>query len=160
KPRRERGFAEGASCGKAGAPVLGGAGCHRRLSPDRREPARGIPTSGQARAAEDRSLEAREISELDRHCRHGRFRPARFFTPARTLCIAAYGFLISERETIPPSGDQAQTGLGQGAYLCQRDLGLGLEPDLVRNPYLAPTFAIARPFLRQIQSIATGKLAS
>src|SRR6516162_2386312 len=26
-----------------------------------------------------------------------------------TLCIAAYGFLISERETIPPSGDHATT---------------------------------------------------
>src|SRR6266581_1692417 len=26
-----------------------------------------------------------------------------------TLCIAAYGFLISERETIPPSGDRATT---------------------------------------------------
>src|SRR5206468_7580103 len=26
-----------------------------------------------------------------------------------TLCIAAYAFLISERETIPPSGDRATT---------------------------------------------------
>ena len=24
--------------------------------------------------------------------------------PSRTLCIAAYGFLVSERETIPPRG--------------------------------------------------------
>jgi hypothetical protein len=26
-----------------------------------------------------------------------------------TLCIAAYGFLISERETIPPSADRTTT---------------------------------------------------
>jgi hypothetical protein len=32
-----------------------------------------------------------------------------------TLCIAAYGFLISERETIPPSGYRAPTGIPQPA---------------------------------------------
>src|SRR6476661_8420801 len=37
--------------------------------------------------------------------------------------------------------------------LCQRDLGLGLETDLVRNSYLAPTVAIVRPFLWQVQPI-------
>src|SRR3979411_3339367 len=34
--------------------------------------------------------------------------------------------------------------------LCQRDLRLGSENDFVRNSYLAPTSAIARPVLRQI----------
>ena len=28
-----------------------------------------------------------------------------------TLCIAAYGFLISERETIPPSGTRSTAGI-------------------------------------------------
>ena len=32
-----------------------------------------------------------------------------------TLCIAAYGFLISERETIPPSGPDPAPGIGQPA---------------------------------------------
>src|SRR3981189_659053 len=32
-----------------------------------------------------------------------------------TLCVAAYGFLISERETIPPSGDRATTRFPQFA---------------------------------------------
>src|SRR5262249_16486402 len=32
-----------------------------------------------------------------------------------TLCIAAYGFLISERETIPPSTDRATRGFPQFA---------------------------------------------
>src|SRR5262249_3391574 len=44
-------------------------------------------------------------------------------------------------------------GLARPTVLAQRDLGLGLETDLVRNSYLAPTFAIARPLLRQIQPI-------
>src|SRR3954451_21589142 len=41
----------------------------------------------------------------------------------------------------------------RGSAQRQRDLGLGLETDLVRNSYLAPTFLIARPHLRQIQPI-------
>ena len=32
-----------------------------------------------------------------------------------TLCIAAYGFLISERETIPPSGPRCSRMLAQPA---------------------------------------------
>ena len=32
-----------------------------------------------------------------------------------TLCIAAYGFLISERETIPPSGSRSSRKLTQPA---------------------------------------------
>jgi SRSO17 transposase len=32
-----------------------------------------------------------------------------------TLCIAAYGFLISERETIPPSGSRAAASIAQSA---------------------------------------------
>src|SRR5262249_4384657 len=41
----------------------------------------------------------------------GRFegRGWRGFHHHAALCIAAYGFLISERETIPPSGDHATT---------------------------------------------------
>src|SRR5262249_24504080 len=46
-----------------------------------------------------------------------------------------------------------EPGLARPTDLCQRDLGLGFETDLVRNSYLAPTFAIARPLLRQIQPI-------
>jgi hypothetical protein len=33
-----------------------------------------------------------------------------------------------------------QAGLARPTDLCQRDLGLGLETDVVRNSYLAPTF--------------------
>jgi SRSO17 transposase len=32
-----------------------------------------------------------------------------------TLCIAAYGFLISERETIPPSGSRSTALFAQPA---------------------------------------------
>src|SRR5262249_20199378 len=105
KPRAELGLIEEDSCGEAGAPVLGGAGCHRRLSPDRREPARGIPASGEARVAEDRSLEAREIPELYGYCRHGGFRPARFFTPARTSSTGASIARDKGQQHLP--GDEA-----------------------------------------------------
>jgi hypothetical protein len=45
-------------------------------------------------------------------------RPARQLSGAKlplTLCIAAYGFLISERETIPPSGVGSTEGLPEPA---------------------------------------------
>jgi len=40
-----------------------------------------------------------------------------------TLCIAAYGFLISERETIPPSGHRAAAGIPQPAVPDRRRPG-------------------------------------
>ena len=48
----------------------------------------------------------RDYQELKQECGLGHFegRGWRGFHHHATLCIAAYGFLISERETIPPSG--------------------------------------------------------
>jgi hypothetical protein len=43
--------------------------------------------------------------------------------------------------------------------MIERDLRLGLEPDIRRNMRLAQTFAVARPLLRQVRRYATGRLA-
>src|SRR6516164_4189615 len=53
----------------------------------------------------------RDYQELKQEVGLGDFegRGWRGFHHHATLCIAAYGFLISERETIPPSGDHATT---------------------------------------------------
>src|SRR4029450_7236255 len=53
----------------------------------------------------------RDYLELKQELGLGHFegRGWRGFHHHATLCIAAYGFLISERETIPPSGDHATT---------------------------------------------------
>ena len=53
----------------------------------------------------------RDYQELKQEVGLGHFegRGWRGFHHHATLCIAAYGFLISERETIPPSGDRATT---------------------------------------------------
>src|SRR5215469_7254768 len=53
----------------------------------------------------------RDYQELKQEVGLGHFegRGWRGFHHHATLCIAAYGFLISERETIPPSGDHATT---------------------------------------------------
>ena len=54
----------------------------------------------------------RDYHELKQEVGLGNFegRGWRGFHHHATLCIAAYGFLISERETIPPSGTRS-TGL-------------------------------------------------
>jgi SRSO17 transposase len=51
----------------------------------------------------------RDYQELKQEVGLGHFegRGWRGFHHHATLCIAAYGFLISERETIPPSTDRA-----------------------------------------------------
>ena len=46
-----------------------------------------------------------------------------------------------------------QAGRIGPAQLIERDLRLGLEHDLLRNPRLALACAVARPFLRQIQPV-------
>ena len=53
----------------------------------------------------------RDYQELKQEVGLGHFegRGWRGFHHHATLCIAAYGYLISERETIPPSGDRATT---------------------------------------------------
>ena len=53
----------------------------------------------------------RDYQELKQEVGLGHFegRGWRGFHHHATLCIAAYGFLICERETIPPSGDRATT---------------------------------------------------
>lgn len=57
----------------------------------------------------------RDYQELKQELGLGHFegRGWRGFHHHATLCIAAYGFLISERETIPPSGPRAAAGLPQ-----------------------------------------------
>lgn len=54
----------------------------------------------------------RDYQELKQEVGLGHYegRGWRGFHHHATLCIAAYGFLISERETIPPSGYRAATG--------------------------------------------------
>ncbi len=55
----------------------------------------------------------RDYRELKQEVGLGHYegRGWRGFHHHATLCIAAYGFLISERETIPPSGSAAATGI-------------------------------------------------
>ena len=62
----------------------------------------------------------RDYQELKQEVGLGHFegRGWRGFHHHATLCIAAYGFLISERETIPPSGPRSATLLPQLA-LCE-----------------------------------------
>jgi SRSO17 transposase len=59
----------------------------------------------------------RDYQELKQEVGLGHFegRGWRGFHHHATLCIAAYGFLISERETIPPSGPRATTMFPQFA---------------------------------------------
>jgi len=59
----------------------------------------------------------RDYQELKQEVGLGHYegRGWRGFHHHATLCIAAYGFLISERETIPPSGHCATAGLSQPA---------------------------------------------
>jgi SRSO17 transposase len=59
----------------------------------------------------------RDYQELKQEVGLGHFegRGWRGFHHHATLCIAAYGFLISERETIPPSGTRSTAGIPQTA---------------------------------------------
>ncbi len=59
----------------------------------------------------------RDYQELKQEVGLGHFegRGWRGFHHHATLCIAAYGFLISERETIPPSGTRSTAQLPQSA---------------------------------------------
>jgi SRSO17 transposase len=59
----------------------------------------------------------RDYQELKQELGLGHYegRGWRGFHHHATLCIAAYGFLISERETIPPSGPSAAPKLSQSA---------------------------------------------
>src|SRR5258708_513671 len=58
---------------------------------------------------------ARDYEELKQEAGLGQYegRGWRGFHHHGTMCIAAYGFLISERETIPPSGPRSATLLPQ-----------------------------------------------
>src|SRR5436189_4730113 len=71
----------------------------------------------------------RDYQELKQEVGLGHFegRGWRRFHHHATLCIAAYGLLISERETIPPSGPR-----------CARPLPLPPRPDGYRPRGSAP----------------------
>jgi SRSO17 transposase len=60
----------------------------------------------------------RDYQELKQEVGLGHYegRGWRGFHHHATLCIAAYGFLVSERETIPPSGPPCATFLPQLAF--------------------------------------------
>jgi len=71
--------------------------------------AKNIPFHDLVDAAKLRWRIERDYQELKQEVGLGHFegRSWRGFHHHATLCIAAYGFLISERETIPPSGPRA-----------------------------------------------------
>src|SRR6202795_5228019 len=67
--------------------------------------------------AKHRWIIERDYEELKQELGLGHYegRGWRGFHHHATLCIAAYGFLVSERETIPPSGPSAAPQLSQSA---------------------------------------------
>ena len=75
----------------------------------------------------------RDYQELKQELGLGHFegRGWRGFHHHATLCIAAYGFLISERETIPPSGPRP------AAWLPQLELPAGYKPRGAPDPNTA-----------------------
>ena len=75
----------------------------------------------------------RDYQELKQELGLGHFegRGWRGFHHHATLCIAAYGFLISERETIPPSAPRA------AAWLPQPELPADYRPRGAADPYRA-----------------------
>src|SRR5271154_4834155 len=77
-----------------------GAWCRER---PRRLPSRSRP---RRRRRQDPARSRRDYQELKQEVGLGHFegRGWRGFHHHATMCIATYGFLISERETIPPSG--------------------------------------------------------
>src|SRR4030081_2597135 len=88
----------------------------------------------------------RDYQELKQEVGLGHYegRGWRGFHHHATLCIAAYGFLVSERETIPPSGPPCATFLPQLAFPDgYRPRGAAATawtacPRLNRNPAPAP----------------------
>jgi len=76
---------------------------------------RNIPFRDLVDAAKLRWRVERDYQELKQEVGLGHYegRGWRGFHHHATLCIAAYGFLISERETIPPSGPAFTTGFPQ-----------------------------------------------
>ena len=72
----------------------------------------------------------RDYQELKQELGLGHYegRGWRGFHHHATLCIAAYGFLISERETIPPSGP------GAAARVPQLELPAGYRPRGAPDP--------------------------
>ena len=82
----------------------------------------------------------RDYQELKQEVGLGHFegRGWRGFHHHATLCIAAYGFLISERETIPPSGPRSATLFPELAV-----------PDSYRPRGAAATARTPRPKLRR-----------
>ena len=74
-----------------------------------------IPFRDLVDAAKLRWRIERDYEELKQEVGLGPFegRSRRGFHHHATLCIAAYGFLISERETIPPSGPRSATLLAE-----------------------------------------------
>ncbi len=76
----------------------------------------------------------RDYQELKQELGLGHYegRGWRGFHHHATLCIAAYGFLISERETIPPSGDAAPTRFKKPA------IPEGYRPRGTPHPHPAP----------------------
>ncbi len=93
----------------------------------------------------------RDYQELKQEVGLGHFegRGWRGFHPHATLCIAAYGFLVSERETIPLSGPRST------ARFAQLALPNGYRP---RGPPLRPELhipnSIATMRIRLIDAIA------
>ena len=75
----------------------------------------------------------RDYQELKQELGLGHFegRSWRGFHHHATLCIAAYGFLISERETIPPSAPRT------AARFTQFELPAGYRPRGAADPYRA-----------------------
>jgi hypothetical protein len=76
----------------------------------------------------------RDYQDLKQEVGLGHFegRGWRGFHHHATLCIAAYGFLISERETIPPSRPRPAT------WLSQLELPAGYRPRGAADPNRAP----------------------
>src|SRR5271170_4088776 len=72
-----------------------------------------LPSRSRARRRrrQDPARSRRDYQELKQEVGLGHFegRGWRGFHHHATLCIAAYGFLIAERETIPPSGPRSTT---------------------------------------------------
>src|SRR5204863_398409 len=80
----------------------------------------------------------RDYQELKQEVGLGHFegRGWRGFHHHATLCIAAYGFLISERETIPPSGPGAAPKLPKSAIPDSYRPGGAADPARTAHPEL------------------------
>jgi SRSO17 transposase len=87
----------------------------------------------------------RDYQELKQELGLGHFegRGWRGFHHHATLCIAAYGFLISERETIPPSAPRAAARLAQLALPTNYRPRGAANPDRTAHPKLDRDHATA-----------------